>query len=193
MLARATAHADVLVDVRLVQDGTRRFYGRLVQRGFDLEGINAMGIGHRFTDGHVKIDLLAPDVRVRNKKALTTIPPARTVCVPGGNQALARSRGVGVARGKRIGQGCQRIRCVPHPGGPLAKTSRGWPASLDVHMADQLSIDTTNREYWITLFPRPLSCESIPQLPGKRDAFDPERNVRAHGSSPPGATGSRRR
>jgi len=104
VLARATAVADVLVDVRLIQDGTQQLARRLVERGFDLEGISAMGIGHRFTNGQVKIDVLAPDVQVRNKKALTTIAPARTVCVPGGSQALARSRGVEIIRGQRTGQ-----------------------------------------------------------------------------------------
>jgi hypothetical protein len=103
LLSRATTDADVLVDVRLVQDATSKLSQLLVKRGFDLDGISAMGIGHRFTDGRVKVDVLAPDVRVRSQKTLTTIPPARTVCVPGGSQALHRSRLVEVKRGERTG------------------------------------------------------------------------------------------
>lgn len=75
-------------------------------------------VGHRLTDGRVKVDVLAPDVRVRNQKTLTTIAPARTVCVPGGTQALHRSRPLGIKRGERTGQ-------VPRPdllGALLIKT-----------------------------------------------------------------------
>jgi hypothetical protein len=118
VLPRATTDADVLVDVRLVQDATSRLCQLLVKRGFDLDGISAMGIGHRLTDGRVKVDVLAPDVRVRSQKTLTTIPPARTVCVPGGSQALHRSRLVDVQRDERTGQ----VPCPDLLGAILIKT-----------------------------------------------------------------------
>jgi hypothetical protein len=100
----ATVDADVLVNVRVVQDATARFCKLLVDSGYELEGVDAFGIGHRFTDGRVKIDVLAPDGLAKGKAHLTTIPPARTVSVPGGTQALRRSRFVDIKRGKRAGQ-----------------------------------------------------------------------------------------
>jgi len=58
---RGTTDADVLVNARAVQDGTERFSRLLVDQRFCLDGVSPEGIGHRFTDGRVKIDVLAPD------------------------------------------------------------------------------------------------------------------------------------
>ena len=103
ILARSTVDADLLVNVRAVQDGTAQFSQLLVDSGFELDGVDAFGVGHRFTDGRVKIDVLAPDGLAKGKPGLTTIPPARTVSVPGGTQALQRSRPVEIRRSERIG------------------------------------------------------------------------------------------
>jgi len=103
-LARATVDADVLVDVRAIRDGTARLSQLLVDSGFELEGVDAFGIGHRFFDGRTRIDVLAPDgLPKRGLRLTTTIPPARTVSVPGGTQALHRSRMVDIKRGRRTG------------------------------------------------------------------------------------------
>ena len=88
---RITADADLLADVRVLVHGVTELANQLTESGFELEGISADGIGHRFRDGNVAFDLLGPDT-VRNKAKLITVAPARTVCVPGANQALARSR-----------------------------------------------------------------------------------------------------
>lgn len=101
---RGTVDADVLVNVRIVQNQMARFARLLVNSGYDLEGVDTTGIGHRFTNGRVKIDLLAPDGLAKVKANLTTIPPARTVSVPGGTQALNRSHLVDVKRGNRTGK-----------------------------------------------------------------------------------------
>jgi len=101
---RGTVDADVLVDVRIVENATARFSKLLVDSGYELEGVDAFGVGHRFTDGRVKIDVLAPDGLERGKAHLTTIPPARTISVPGGTQALGLSRLVDIKRGSRTGQ-----------------------------------------------------------------------------------------
>ncbi|MBW1808879.1 MAG: hypothetical protein JRJ19_01980 [Deltaproteobacteria bacterium] len=114
---RATQDADVLVNLRIVQDGTARFSRLLVQSGYELEGVDAFGVGHRFTDGRVKIDVLAPDGLAKGKTQLITIPPARTVSVPGGTQALRRSRRVDIKRGVRTGQ----IQCPDLLGAVLVK------------------------------------------------------------------------
>ncbi len=105
VLPRATADADLLVDVRLVRDGTARLSSLLVDLGFQLEGVDAFGVGHRFGDGVARFDVLAPDGLPRsNRRLTTTIPPAHTVSVPGGTQALRRTRMVDVQRGRRVGQ-----------------------------------------------------------------------------------------
>lgn len=58
---RGTIDADVLVNVRAVQDATEKFSQLLLDNRFQLDGVSPEGIGHRFTDGTVKIDVLAPD------------------------------------------------------------------------------------------------------------------------------------
>jgi hypothetical protein len=103
-LPRATVDVDVLVNVRVIQDGTAGFSRVLVADGYELEGVDAFGIGHRFSNGRIKVDVLAPDGLAGGKTRLTTVPPARTVSVPGGTQALRRSRQVEIKRGSRAGQ-----------------------------------------------------------------------------------------
>ncbi len=95
---RASQDLDVLADVRAVQDGTRRLSLALVEAGFELDGMSPEGIGHRFTNGTVKVDVLAPD-GLGERADLTTAPPARTVRVPGGTQALHRTELVRVRLG----------------------------------------------------------------------------------------------
>ena len=93
---RSSRDADVLVNVRLVQDGTQLLSRTLMQLGFQFLGAGPEGIGHRFRRGPAEIDILAPDGLGRRTE-LTTLPPARTVSVPGGAQALARTEIVDVS------------------------------------------------------------------------------------------------
>jgi hypothetical protein len=88
---RASLDADVLVDVRVLQDGTRRLAETLRDWGLELEGVSPDGIGHRFVGDRVVLDLLAPD-GLGPRTRLLTVPPARTLQVPGGTQALRRTR-----------------------------------------------------------------------------------------------------
>ncbi len=90
---RATKDADLLANVRLVGHGVPEMAAHLVEDGFELAGVSTAGIGHRFHRDGVVFDVLAPDT-VRDQKKLTTIGGARTVKVPGGNQALHRSETV---------------------------------------------------------------------------------------------------
>jgi len=105
---RGTTDADVLVNVRAVQDATESFSRLLVDQQFRLDGVSPEGIGHRFSNGTVKIDVLAPDGLDKRRSRLTTVPPARTVRVPGGTQALQRTELVDVRLGELSGQ-------VPRP------------------------------------------------------------------------------
>ncbi len=114
---RATTDADVLVNARVARQGTTRLSRLLVDSGYRLEGVDTFGVGHRFSNGRVRIDVLAPDGLTRGKTRLVTVPPARTICVPGGTQALARTRPVDVRRASRTG----RIPCPDLLGAILIK------------------------------------------------------------------------
>lgn len=92
----------MLVDVRVFQDGTRRVSRALVEAGFGLTEITTDERGHRFSDGEVQIDVLAPD-GLGERTDLTTIPPAHTIQVPGGSQALSRTEWVEVQLGTAVG------------------------------------------------------------------------------------------
>ncbi len=99
---RATVDADLLMDVRAVPNATENFSGLLLKHGFELVGIDANGVGHRFQRERILIDVLAPE-GIRRRPI--TIQPAHTVSVPGGTQALRRTVLVEVSlRGKRLGK-----------------------------------------------------------------------------------------
>jgi hypothetical protein len=85
----------VLVDVRVLQDGTRRLSRVLQEAGFALTEITTDGRGHRFSDRTMLIDVLAPD-GLGPRADVTTVPPARTIPVPGGSPALDRTERVDV-------------------------------------------------------------------------------------------------
>ena len=103
---RGSTDADVLANVRTVADATARISDWLVAQRFHLDGVSVEGIGHRFIDanGNVMIDVLAPDGLDQHRARLVTVPPARTVCVPGGTQALQRTELVDVSLGKIHGR-----------------------------------------------------------------------------------------
>lgn len=82
-----TRDTDVLVDIRAVN--LQAVAAWLKERDFELEGISVDGIGHRFVRGAVTIDLLSIDHT--DETSRTTVPPARTVEVPGGRQAISRT------------------------------------------------------------------------------------------------------
>lgn len=92
---RSSRDADILVNVRLMQGGAQRLSRVLVQLGFQFAGVSPEGIGHRFRRASAEVDILAPDGLGWRTKVIT-LPPARTVSVPGGAQALARTELVDV-------------------------------------------------------------------------------------------------
>ena len=102
---RVTTDVDCVVDVRVravraTEAFSRRFQDDLHMR---MEPPNAAGAGHRFTrdDGAV-VDVLAADFGERSRPH-TTIPPARTVGVPGGRGLLADAEEVRVIHDGRSG------------------------------------------------------------------------------------------
>jgi hypothetical protein len=102
MPPRRSEDVDVLVNVRAVHDGTRRLSRALQEEGFSLEPPNLEGIGHRFRGDRVTVDVLAPE-GLGHRADLFTVPPAHTVSVPGGTQALRRTEHVEVRLGRLRG------------------------------------------------------------------------------------------
>lgn len=108
-MVRPTDDVDVVVDVRTRPQGTRWLAGWLQERGFTLEGVNPDKIAHRSIrpatggPGNVIIDVLGPEGLGR-RASLITVPPNRTVPVPGSVQALRRSRLVTVRVSGMVGR-----------------------------------------------------------------------------------------
>ncbi len=100
---RYSLDLDILVNVRLLQDGTQKVSQILIDNGFTMTEITTDGRGHRFAIGSVVIDVLAPD-GLGPRTSTATIPPARTVLVPGGTQALERTELVEVTMGGIAGR-----------------------------------------------------------------------------------------
>jgi hypothetical protein len=71
---RSSLDIDLVVNVRLLGNGTRLIAEALQANGFELEGIDSFGVGDRFRRGAASIDLLAPD-NPGERASLTTIPP----------------------------------------------------------------------------------------------------------------------
>jgi hypothetical protein len=90
-----------------MHDGTKRPSQTLGDVGFAFAGINSAGFRHRFRRDRAVIEVLAPD-GIGDRATLITIPPARTVRVPGGTQALKRTELVEVTLKGRIAH-------LPHP------------------------------------------------------------------------------
>jgi predicted nucleotidyltransferase len=114
---RRTSDLDVILNVRSVAMTPSRFAETLESLGYELEGVNADGVGHRFKRDQVKFDVLLPDgIGARAPREIT--PGARTVEVPGGTQALRRTQMVSAESESRTGS-------VPRPnllGAILVKT-----------------------------------------------------------------------
>ena len=92
---RPSEDADLLVDVRTVSAGTGLMGRALIERGFEFDGANPQGVGHRFLTDQVSLDVLGPD-GLGPKTDLRTVNGAHTVEVPGGSQALRRSESLDV-------------------------------------------------------------------------------------------------
>lgn len=106
---RVSADADALANARSRPNAVSGLARILVEEGFELQEPSYMGVGHTFVRGLVEVDVLAPDgLGTTSEKARTTIPPAHTVEVPGGTQALHRSERVEIEVGQIRGS-------VPRP------------------------------------------------------------------------------
>lgn len=100
---RASEDLDILVNIRVMTRGTEQFSRLLLELGLHLDGSSPTGLAHRFAGRGTKVDVLAPD-GAGERARLTTIPPGRTVMVPGGTKALAHTERVSVRLGVRLGE-----------------------------------------------------------------------------------------
>ena len=92
--SRPSDDVDVLVNVRLAVNGTEEISRFLSERNYEPQ-ISASWLAHLFTRGAAQIDLLAPE-GIGERANIRTVPPNRTVKVPGGTQALKRTSLVAV-------------------------------------------------------------------------------------------------
>lgn len=126
-----TRDTDVVVDLRTLH--TRQISRSLLNRGFELAGITPEGVGHRFVRGGAFIDVLAIDnLGIRGNPV--TVPPARTVQVPGSRSALQRIERARVTVNSRSGE-------VPLPDwiGALllkARAARAFREHREKHLQD---------------------------------------------------------
>jgi hypothetical protein len=94
---RASLDADALGEARRKPSAVTRLSQILLDEGFELDEPSAFGLAHRFVADGVEIDVLVPEnLGSRAQQAKTTIPPAHTVEVPGGPQALDRTEWVDI-------------------------------------------------------------------------------------------------
>lgn len=99
---RLSLDADALADVRAMPGATKKLAAALVKHGFELSETSTFGLAHRFVRDDVSIDVLAPDGLNRVSSRLT-VGKLHTVQVPGGTQALHRTRVEDVRIGRRRG------------------------------------------------------------------------------------------
>lgn len=102
MPPRRTSDLDVVINIRSVAMTPTRFAEVLESMGYELEGVNTDGVGHRFVRGQVKFDVLLPDgLGPRASREISE--GIRTVEVPGGSQALSRTSWIEVKTESRQG------------------------------------------------------------------------------------------
>ncbi len=117
---------DLIADVRADPGALVAVVKALHELGFALAGIGADGVAHRFeraaSPKPVVIDVLAPE-GVGTRAELSTEAPGRTIEVPGGTQALARTERVEVEHETRRGT-------VPRPSLLGAVVAKGAACAL---------------------------------------------------------------
>jgi hypothetical protein len=177
---RASRDADILVNARIVSRGTEMISETLLSRGFSLDGVSPEGVGHRFVNGHVRLDILGPD-GIGGRTKLLTVSGARTVEVPGGSQALKRTEMIEIRAGRLsgmipvpslLGAILLKVRAITVDDQPEAQ--RGDVAFLLslVDDPDPLIVEISNSErQWLIRHPE-FSDPDCPSYQGIHRAVD---------------------
>ena len=109
---------DVVADVRTQPSAVHDVVAALGAAGFEPDIPSADGIAHRYSrpaePRPVVVDVLGPEGLPADTQLLVTAPPNRTIEIPGGTQALARTETVTVVHERRVGH-------LPRP------TPQQWP------------------------------------------------------------------
>jgi hypothetical protein len=104
--AQISQDLDVVANVRAAPGALSAVVKVLQAHGLTLAGASPEGIAHRYErpaePRPIVVDVLAPD-GLGARADLTTTPPGRTLEVPGGTQALARTTMIAVSHAGRIG------------------------------------------------------------------------------------------
>ena len=116
-IGRTSGDVDLMMNIRALTDATQKASTMLQHLGYELDPPTHDGRAHRFRREGSVVDVLAPDGAGLRASHLT-IPPARTIEVAGGSQALARSRHVQVL----LEGGLIELPCPSLLGGILIKT-----------------------------------------------------------------------
>jgi hypothetical protein len=100
-MPRTTTDMDVVINVVESPGAIRALASQLLRQGLEFGDVSPAGIAGRFRKsadpgpGRVMFDVLAPE-GLEERTDITTVPPARTIQVPGSRQALDRSQLVNV-------------------------------------------------------------------------------------------------
>lgn len=165
---RISTDLDVLVNARVVTGAVREFVREIEDRGFDLEGISPEGIGHRYIRNAVSVDVLAPE-GLGARVDLTTTPPGRTLQVPGGSQALARTELLPVRVGESEG-------LIPRPSLLGALVAKAEAVGVD----DTPGAQREDLAFLLALIPDPATMAVImtkkdrQRLRGRPELSDPD-------------------
>jgi hypothetical protein len=135
-----------------------RWPGLLEDLGFTLEGASSDDVGHRFARGSTRIDLLAPD-GVGSRADLRVQGSTRTVMVPGGTFALARTELVDIEAAGRTGR-------VPRPDLVGAITIKAIAAHADSRGKERHRVDLA---LLLSLVPDPILLANILSAKQRRD------------------------
>lgn len=95
-----TRDVDILVNLQAVRP--QQIAQWLQNRGFHLASIDTDGVGHQFRRKHLSVDVLGTD-HAGPRADTTTVPPARTVQVPGGRRAMNRLTSAAITMGSTSG------------------------------------------------------------------------------------------
>lgn len=96
VVGRTTTDVDIVVGVNGVFSSPRVAAERLVGVGY--EPSSKTEATYRFVRGSDTVDVMAPD-NLGKRADLATVPPGKTIQVPGGRQALQRRRTLTVSAG----------------------------------------------------------------------------------------------
>lgn len=178
---RPSDDVDVLVNVRLATNGTEQISKFLLERGYEPE-ISRRRFAHLFTREGAQVDVLAPD-GLGERANVRTVPPNRTVKVPGGTQALNRSTRVAIRtrdvdgelpRPNLLGAILVKVRAIEKDDVPTAQRADVALLLQLVDDPDQLAADLTRAERgWLRRHPY-FGDASAPEW-NAFPADDPER------------------